>query len=130
VTCIQFNPVDEFYFLSGALDDKVRIWSIADHQVVDWTDLGEMVTAVCYTPDGKRAIVGSYKGTCRYFNTAGLKSSYQFFEFQPCSNSDVVYCIIASMLLCQIIGMNLMLNNHTIDSPYLHFDASQISLPL
>jgi WD40 repeat protein len=53
VTCIQFNPVDEFYFLSGALDDKVRIWSIADHQVVDWTDLGEMVTAVCYTPDGK-----------------------------------------------------------------------------
>ncbi|CAK9863101.1 unnamed protein product [Sphagnum jensenii] len=73
VTCIQFNPVDEFYFLSGALDDKVRIWSIADHQVVDWTDLGEMVTAVCYTPDGKRAIVGSYKGTCRYFNTAGNK---------------------------------------------------------
>ncbi|CAK9211470.1 unnamed protein product [Sphagnum troendelagicum] len=71
VTCIQFNPVDEHYFLSGAFDDKVRIWSIPDHHVVDWTDLGERVTALCYTPDGKRAIVGSYKGTCRYFNTTG-----------------------------------------------------------
>jgi WD40 repeat protein len=71
VTCIQFNPVDEHYFLSGAFDDKVRIWSIPDHQVVDWTDLGERVTALCYTPNGKRAIVGSYKGTCRYFNTTG-----------------------------------------------------------
>ncbi|CAM6016072.1 unnamed protein product [Sphagnum balticum] len=71
VTCIQFNPVDERYFLSGAFDDKVRIWSIPDHHVVDWTDLGERVTALCYTPDGKRAIVGSYKGTCRYFNTTG-----------------------------------------------------------
>jgi WD40 repeat protein len=53
VTCIQFNPVDERYFLSGAFDDKVRIWSIPDHHVVDWTDLGERVTALCYTPDGK-----------------------------------------------------------------------------
>jgi WD40 repeat protein len=80
VTCIQFNPVDEHYFLSGAFDDKVRIWSIPDHQVVDWTDLGERVTALCYTPNGKRAIVGSYKGTCRYFNTTGLNSPYQLYK--------------------------------------------------
>ena len=53
VTCIQFNPVDERYFISGSLDSKVRIWSIPDRQVVDWTDLHEMVTAACYTPDGK-----------------------------------------------------------------------------
>lgn len=53
VTCVQFNPVDDSYFLSGALDDKLRIWNIADHQVVDWIDLREMVTAVSYTPDGE-----------------------------------------------------------------------------
>lgn len=105
VTCVQFNPVDDGYFLSGALDDKLRIWSIADHQVVDWIDLREMITAVSYTPDGEvllgflfdfpfrpgkllgflaggesnqvflygfqKAIVGSYKGTCRFYNTTG-----------------------------------------------------------
>lgn len=53
VTCIQFNPVDDRYFISGSLDKKVRIWSIPDRQVVDWTDLHEMVTAACYTPDGQ-----------------------------------------------------------------------------
>nr|XP_024371387.1 uncharacterized protein LOC112280292 isoform X1 [Physcomitrium patens] len=53
VTCAQFNPVDDRYFISGSLDDKVRIWCIPDHHVVDWSDLQEMVTAVCYAPDGK-----------------------------------------------------------------------------
>lgn len=53
MTCIQFNPVDDNYFISGSLDAKVRIWSIPDHQVVDWNDLHEMVTAACYTPDGQ-----------------------------------------------------------------------------
>lgn len=53
VTCIQFNPVDDRYFISGSLDEKVRIWSIPDRQIVDWNDLHEMVTAACYTPDGQ-----------------------------------------------------------------------------
>lgn len=53
MTCIQFNPVDDRFFISGSLDEKVRIWSIPDRKVVDWNDLHEMVTAACYTPDGK-----------------------------------------------------------------------------
>ncbi|CAD6221667.1 unnamed protein product [Miscanthus lutarioriparius] len=54
VTCIQFNPVDDRYFISGSLDEKVRIWSIPKREIVDWVDLHEMVTAACYTPDGKK----------------------------------------------------------------------------
>ncbi|XP_071703884.1 uncharacterized protein [Rutidosis leptorrhynchoides] len=73
VTCIQFNPVDDRYFISGSLDAKVRIWSIPDHQVVDWNDMHEMVTAACYTPDGQAALVGSYKGNCCLYNTTENK---------------------------------------------------------
>ncbi|GJX33856.1 WD repeat-containing protein 44-like protein [Tanacetum coccineum] len=73
VTCIQFNPVDDRYFISGSLDAKVRIWSIPDHQVVDWNDMHEMVTAACYTPDGQAALVGSYKGSCCLYNTTENK---------------------------------------------------------
>ncbi|XP_057461426.1 uncharacterized protein LOC130751775 isoform X2 [Actinidia eriantha] len=73
VTCIQFNPVDDKYFISGSLDAKVRIWSIPDRLVVDWNDLHEMVTAACYAPDGQSALVGSYKGSCRLYNTSENK---------------------------------------------------------
>ncbi|KAI3466133.1 hypothetical protein Pfo_022796 [Paulownia fortunei] len=108
VTCIQFNPVDDRYFISGSLDAKVRIWSIPDRQVVDWNDLHEMVTAACYTPDGQGAVVGSYKGSCRLYNTSEnkllqksqinlqnkKKKSHQKkitgFQFAPGSTSEVL----------------------------------------
>ncbi|EOA29846.1 hypothetical protein CARUB_v10012940mg [Capsella rubella] len=73
VTCIQFNPVDDRYFISGSLDAKVRVWSIPDRQVVDWYDLHEMVTSACYTPDGQAALVGSYKGSCRMYSASDNK---------------------------------------------------------
>ncbi|CAK9319981.1 unnamed protein product [Citrullus colocynthis] len=73
VTCIQFNPVDDDYFISGSLDAKVRIWNIPDRYVVDWTDLHEMVTAACYTPDGQGAIIGSHKGSCRMYSIEDSK---------------------------------------------------------
>ncbi|CAA0818994.1 Transducin/WD40 repeat-like superfamily protein, partial [Striga hermonthica] len=108
VTCIQFNPVDDRYFISGSLDSKVRIWSIPDRQVVDWNDLHEMVTAACYTPDGQGALVGTYKGSCRLYNTSEnkllqksqinlqnkKKKSHQKkitgFQFAPGSTSEVL----------------------------------------
>ncbi|KAH7553688.1 hypothetical protein JRO89_XS12G0043100 [Xanthoceras sorbifolium] len=70
VTSIQFNPMDDDYFISGSLDAKVRMWSIPNRSVVDWTDLHEMVTSVCYAPDGQAALVGSHKGICRMYNTS------------------------------------------------------------
>lgn len=53
VTSVQFNPVDDNYFISGCIDGKIRIWAISCCQVVDWTDITEIVMAVCYRPDGK-----------------------------------------------------------------------------
>ncbi|KAE8730428.1 Detected protein of confused Function [Hibiscus syriacus] len=35
VTCVQFNPVNDDYFISGSIDGKVRIWAIPGCQVVD-----------------------------------------------------------------------------------------------
>ncbi|KAL9268971.1 WD repeat-containing protein [Drosera capensis] len=107
VTCIQFNPMDDEYFISGSLDAKVRIWNIPGRRVVDWTDLHEMVTAACYTPDGQGAVVGSHKGSCRMYSTTDgkLNQTSQFeienmkkshpkkitgFEFVPDSPADVL----------------------------------------
>lgn len=70
VTCVQFNPIDDDYFISGSIDGKVRIWAIPGCQVVDWTDIREIVTAVCYRPDGQGSIVGSMTGICRFYNVS------------------------------------------------------------
>ncbi|TVU02650.1 hypothetical protein EJB05_51839, partial [Eragrostis curvula] len=80
VTCVQFNPVDDGYFISGSLDNKVRIWSVLDRQVVDWSDLNDMVTAACYTPDGQAAIIGSHKGSCRFYKTTGTNVHNRFIQ--------------------------------------------------
>ncbi|XP_022869535.1 WD repeat-containing protein 44-like [Olea europaea var. sylvestris] len=107
VTCIQFNPIDDDYFISGSLDGKVRVWSIPGRQVVDWTDLHEMVTAACYTPDGKGAMIGSHKGSCRLYsiNDCKLEKKDQYvvqskkkpqskkitgFQFSPWNPADVL----------------------------------------
>ncbi|KAK7353385.1 hypothetical protein VNO80_18832 [Phaseolus coccineus] len=70
VTCIQFNPVDDNYFISGSIDGKVRIWAIPDCHVVDWIGIKDIVTAVCYRPDGKGGIIGSLAGYCRFYNVS------------------------------------------------------------
>ncbi|GLT92533.1 hypothetical protein SLE2022_103670 [Rubroshorea leprosula] len=106
VTCIHFNPMDDDYFISGSLDAKVRIWSIPERHVVDWTDLHEMVTAACYSPDGQGALIGSHKGLCRMYSTeeSKLNQLYQVdvqnkkkatkkitgFQFSPGNPSEVL----------------------------------------
>ncbi|CAF2137887.1 WD repeat-containing protein 44 [Brassica rapa] len=71
VTSVQFNPVNENYFMSGSVDGKVRIWDISGCSVVDWVDLKDIISAVCYRPDGKGGIIGSLSGSCRFFNMSG-----------------------------------------------------------
>ncbi|KAL3650574.1 hypothetical protein CASFOL_006977 [Castilleja foliolosa] len=68
VTSIQFNPVNDDYFISGSIDGKVRIWAIGDRKVVDWTETSEIVTAVSYRPDSQSGIIGSITGTCLFFD--------------------------------------------------------------
>lgn len=68
VTSVQFNPLDDSYFISGSIDGKVRIWAVSTGQVVDWTDIRDIVTAVCYRPDGQGGIIGCMSGTCRFYN--------------------------------------------------------------
>ncbi|KAJ0112195.1 hypothetical protein Patl1_00639 [Pistacia atlantica] len=67
---VQFNPVDDNYFISSSIDGKVRIWAIPGCQVVDWIDITEIVTALCFRPDGKGVVVGSMTGNCRFYDAS------------------------------------------------------------
>ncbi|TYJ46261.1 hypothetical protein E1A91_A02G107900v1 [Gossypium mustelinum] len=73
VTSVAFNPVDDNYFISGSIDGKVRIWEVLRCRVIDYTDVRDIVTAVCYRPDGKGGIVGSMTGSCRFYDIIGTR---------------------------------------------------------
>ncbi|GFP94773.1 WD repeat-containing protein 44 [Phtheirospermum japonicum] len=81
VTCVQFNPVNDDYFISGSIDGKVRIWTINGCQVVDWVETRDIISAVSYRPDGQGGIIGSICGTCRFFN---LSDNHFQLETQMC----------------------------------------------
>ncbi|KAF5949778.1 hypothetical protein HYC85_011771, partial [Camellia sinensis] len=66
--CLKFNLVDNNQFISGSIDGKVWIWAITSCQVVNWTYVKDIITAVCYRHNGKGVIVGSMKGTCHFYD--------------------------------------------------------------
>ncbi|KAK8944977.1 hypothetical protein KSP39_PZI008320 [Platanthera zijinensis] len=138
VTCVQFNPIDERYFVSGSLDGKVRIWEIPTCRVANWIDVKEIVTAVCYRPDGKGVIVGSMMGDCRFYDESdnhfqlsakvsfeGKKKSVEKritgFQFCPTSSRKLMVTSANSVIR--------ILDGHDIVSKYkgLHNSGSQIS---
>ncbi|KAL3846152.1 hypothetical protein ACJIZ3_003555 [Penstemon smallii] len=81
VTCIQFNPVNDDYFISGSIDGKARVWSISGCQVVDWTETKDLISAVSYRPDGQGGVIGCITGNCRFFN---LSDNHFQMETQLC----------------------------------------------
>jgi len=72
VTCIQFKPTNDNYFISGCIDGMVRIWDVPRCLVVDWVDSKEIITAVCYRPDGKV-----------HLNTFAMIKFYQLAFYAP-----------------------------------------------
>ncbi|KAE8728247.1 Transducin/WD40 repeat-like superfamily protein, putative isoform 2 [Hibiscus syriacus] len=77
VTCIQFNPINHNYFIAGSIDGKVRIWGVTEKRVVHWVDVRDIITAICYRPDGKEFVVGSIAGTCHFYEASGIGVSLQ-----------------------------------------------------
>ncbi|KAJ4950982.1 hypothetical protein NE237_027814 [Protea cynaroides] len=72
VTCVQFNPVDHNYFISGSIDGKIWMWEVSGSQVVDWTDIREIVTALSYHRDRQGGIVGFLTGNCRFYDASDM----------------------------------------------------------
>ncbi|KAL8161527.1 hypothetical protein V2J09_013016 [Rumex salicifolius] len=70
VTCIQFNPIDDNYFISGSLNGKVWIWEISNYHVVTWSDIKGIVTTISYRPDGQGCLVGSITRVFRFYTTS------------------------------------------------------------
>ncbi|KAL0862411.1 hypothetical protein Bca101_041529 [Brassica carinata] len=57
VGAADVSPCAGHLRISGSIDGKVRKWDVRD-----------IVTAVCYRPDAKAAVIGSITGNCRFYH--------------------------------------------------------------
>jgi WD40 repeat protein len=71
VTSVAFHPRDDRVFVTGSLDCRLRLWSIADKAVRAWNELpaNNFVTAVAFTNSGKLVLAGTTTGVCLVFET-------------------------------------------------------------
>jgi len=75
VTTVAINPKNEELFVTGCLDNRLRVWNLVERRVVA---LGMMkagfVTALSFSLTGEDIIAGSYDGCCLSFtNTLQYK---------------------------------------------------------
>ncbi|KAF6258796.1 WD40-repeat-containing domain protein [Scenedesmus sp. NREL 46B-D3] len=80
VTSVQFHPLDAQRFVSGSIDGKIRVWSIAEQQqgaVLATVQLHQdMVTAVGFSLNGGRVLAGTMRGRVRFYELADRKLEY------------------------------------------------------
>ncbi|CAI4711542.1 CMF_HP2_G0037360.mRNA.1.CDS.1 [Saccharomyces cerevisiae] len=73
VTCVEFHPTDDRFFISGCLDHKCRLWSILDDEVSFEYDCQDLITSVTLSPEeGKYTIIGTFNGYVHILMTRGL----------------------------------------------------------
>ncbi|CAI1636846.1 hypothetical protein SEUBUCD650_0M02370 [Saccharomyces eubayanus] len=73
VTCVEFHPTDDRFFISGCLDHKCRLWSILDDEVSFEYDCQDLITSVTLSPEeGKYTILGTFNGYVHILLTKGL----------------------------------------------------------
>jgi WD40 repeat protein len=88
ITTVHFHPMEEGIFISGALDEKLRVWDIAEKKVVTFKDRLGLITASNVSRDGKHLLVGTYKGICKSFHLnqdQGTWTLQQVNEVEVCS---------------------------------------------
>jgi WD40 repeat protein len=98
VASVAFHPNDERYFISGGIDKKLRLWSITDGRVKDWAQAPDVITAVRFTPDGRYAVAGLFRGQVYFYDSDGLKyckcifNNIQHYILLP-KHSLILFCL-------------------------------------
>jgi len=74
VTAVQFHPKNEELFITGSLDNKLKVWNVVEKKIVCVTVVNcGFITSAAFDTDGSGIIVGSYNGSLTFFDTKDLK---------------------------------------------------------
>ena len=82
VTSVDFFPEEESYFVSGAMDRKLRIWSIPQGCVLKWVQAPAIISTVTFCPGGRLCAAGLLDGQVIFYYSDGLR----YFTQTECRN--------------------------------------------
>lgn len=54
----------------------IRLWKIPTETIVDWQKTADIITSLQFSPDGRRLLVGVFKGQCFVFACDAFKFSH------------------------------------------------------
>ena len=75
-TNLTILPIDPNLFATASSDKCVKLWSLKDEEVLDFFKSADIITSLCFSPDGKQLIVGLVKGPIEIWNLEGNKFRY------------------------------------------------------
>ncbi|KNE59969.1 hypothetical protein AMAG_18451 [Allomyces macrogynus ATCC 38327] len=68
VTSVAFHPLDDRYFATSCFDGKLRLWSLDEKRLVNCQEVArQYLTAVQFTQDGHKCVVGTYSGSLMFY---------------------------------------------------------------
>ena len=93
VTCVSFKPGFEESFgvkdqvvATGCFDKIVRLWSLHQNKVINYNDVPHHITAISFSLDGERLVVGTIKGSIYIFESTNSFTKLMLLETMNVKN--------------------------------------------
>lgn len=71
--CLDFQPNEDQYFISGSIDGTLKLWQLPDAITIHWIQLPNMITYCKYTNDGHMCCIGLKNGDVLIYMSQNLK---------------------------------------------------------
>lgn len=86
MTSVAFCPTDDCTFVSGCIDQYIRLWSIPHMRVSHFANVHDIVSAVTFASPTS-VVVGLFTGWCRLYRLRGQELEYHMqFECRQKNN--------------------------------------------
>ena len=85
ITCVNFHPYHDRYFLTGGFDQKVRIWSIPNGRVEGFSQAPANISAATFDPKGDYILAGLFTGKVMIYSV-DEEMNMRYFTQTSCRN--------------------------------------------